>query len=104
MRQIVKDALKIDEMIFAFECICPGDNKEPEDYTDEELVEEAEYRLYTYFEPGHNNNDYMRLGDEPECRKQAQLDIRRLRAFIKKYKTHETRYTAWLVEVGQKVI
>lgn len=103
MRPIVKDALNIDEMVFAFECICPSDNKNPEDYTDHELVEEAEYRLFTYFEDGHNNNDYMRLGDEPEARKQARDDIRKLRAFIKKYKTAETRYSPWLVQVGAKV-
>jgi acetoacetate decarboxylase len=104
MKQIVKDALKIDEMIFAFECICPDDGKNPEDYTDEELVTEAEYRLYTYFESGHMNNDEMRLGNDPEARKQARTDIRKLRAFIKKYKTHETVYTAWLREVNQVVV
>ena len=102
-RKIVQDALSIDEMIFAFECICPSDNKNPEDYTDEELVAEAEYRLFTYYEDGHNNNDYMRLGDEPESRKQARDDIRKLKAFIKKYKTVDSMYTAWLAKVGQKV-
>ena len=103
-RPIVQEALKIDEMIFAFECICPSEDKDPEDFTDDEIVEEAEYRLFTYFEDGHTNNDDMRLGNDPECRKQARTDIRKLRALIKKYKKQDSQYTAWLASVGQKVI
>ena len=103
MRKIVADALKISEMDFAFECICPADGKEPEDYTDEELVNEAEYRLFTYFESGHVNNDDMRLGSEPYCRKLAREDIRKLRAFIKKYKIVDGPYSGWLKQVGQSV-
>ena len=103
MRQIVKDALAINEMDFAFDCICPSDGKEPEDYTDEELVSEAEYRLYTFFERGHVNNDDMRLSHDPDCRKSARTDIRKLRAFIKKYKTVDGPYSTWLKEVGQSV-
>ena len=102
-RQIVEDALKIDEMQFAFDCICADDRKQPEDYTDQELVNEAEYRLYTYYESGHVNNDEMRLGDDPDQRKQAQTDIRRLKAFIKKYKTADGDYSNWLKSVGRAV-
>jgi hypothetical protein len=102
-RKIVQDALNIDEMVFAFECICPDDNKNPQDYTDTELVNEAEYRLFTYYESGHINNDDMRLGDDPMSRKQAQTDIRKLKAFIKKYKTEDGYYSSWLKQVGQSV-
>ncbi len=102
-RKIVKDALEIDEMVFAFECICADDNKDPSDYTDTELVNEAEYRLFTYYESGHTNNDDMRLGDDPLARKQAQTDIRKLKAFIKKYKTENGHYSSWLKQVGQSV-
>lgn len=102
-RKIVQDALNIDEMVFAFECICPDDNKNPEDYTDTELVNEAEYRLFTYYESGHINNDDMRLGDDPMSRKQAQTDIRKLKSFIKKYKTEDGYYSSWLKQVGQSV-
>ena len=63
MRDIIKAALAIPEMQFAFECLCTDDKKEPNDYTDSEVVAEAEYRLYTYFENGHINND-MRVGLE----------------------------------------
>lgn len=99
MRDIVKAALAIPEMQFAFECICTDDKKEPNDFSDAEVVAEAEYRLYTYFENGHINND-MRLGRETaEGKKIAQKDVRMLKAFIKKYKTQNSFYSKWLTEV-----
>lgn len=103
MRKIVKDALNINEMQFAFECICADDNKDVEDYTDQEIINEAEYRLYTYFEVGHVNNDEMRLGDDPESRAIARKDIRQLKALIKKYKTADGHYSPWLQRIGQAV-
>jgi hypothetical protein len=99
MRDIIKAALAIPEMQFAFECLCTDDKKEPNDYTDSEVVAEAEYRLYTYFEHGHINND-MRLGlESAEGKKVAQKDVRMLKAFIKKYKTHNSFYSKWLTNV-----
>jgi hypothetical protein len=95
MRAIVKAALAIPEMKFAFECICADDNKTPSDYTDKEIIEEAKYRLSTYFEDGHMNND-MRTGDNcshddltgEQAQKIANKDIRMLQAFLKKYKAN----------------
>jgi hypothetical protein len=99
MRDIIKAALAIPEMQFAFECLCTDDKKEPNDYTDSEVVAEAEYRLYTYFENGHINND-MRVGrDTAEGKKTAQKDVRMLKAFIKKYKTQDSTYSPWLAKV-----
>jgi hypothetical protein len=99
MRDIIKAALAIPEMQFAFECLCTDDKKEPNDYTDSEVVAEAEYRLYTYFENGHINND-MRVGLEGGFgKKTAQKDVRMLKAFIKKYKTHNSFYSKWLTNV-----
>jgi hypothetical protein len=95
MRAIVKAATAIPEMQFAFECICADDKKEPEDYTDEEIVSEAEYRLSTYFEDGHINSDEMRMGDDPESNKIARKDIRMLKAFIKKYKTTDSQWSKY---------
>jgi hypothetical protein len=96
MRAIVKAATAIPEMQFAFECICADDKKEPEDYTDEEIVSEAEYRLSTYFEDGHINSDEMRMGDDPEMNKIARKDIRMLKAFIKKYKTTDSQWSKYI--------
>ena len=95
MRAIVKAATAIPEMQFAFECICADDNKEPEDYTDAEIVSEAEYRLSTYFEDGHINSDEMRLGDDREANKIARKDIKMLKAFIKKYKTTDSMWSKY---------
>lgn len=95
MRAIVKAATAIPEMQFAFECICADDKKNPEDYTDEEIVSEAEYRLSTYFEEGHINSDEMRMGDDPEMNKTAKKDIRMLKAFIKKYKTTDSQWSKY---------
>lgn len=92
MRAIVKAALNIPEMIFAFETICEDDKKEPSDYTDEEIVSEAEYRLMTYFESGHINND-MRVDDEGVGQKVAVKDIRMLIAFLKKFKTSDGQWS-----------
>ena len=92
MRAIVKAALNIPEMIFAFETICEDDKKEPSDYTDEEIVSEAEYRLSTYFEDGHINND-MRVDDEGVGQKVAVKDIRMLIAFLKKFKTADGQWS-----------
>jgi len=107
MRHIVKAALAIPEMQFAFECICADDSRtqgkevSPEDYCDEVIVSEAEYRLSTYFEDGHINDD-MRLGEEgAEGKKIAQKDVRMLKAFIKKYKTMDSmwsKYTNHLIK------
>ena len=107
MRPIVKAALAIPEMQFAFECICADDSRKqgkevsPEDYCDEVIVSEAEYRLSTYFEYGHINND-MRNGEEgAEGKKIAQKDVRMLKAFIKKHKTVDSmwsKYTNHLIK------
>ena len=94
MRAIVKAALDIPEMIFAFETICEDDKKQPEDYSDEEIVSEAEYRLMTYFESGHINDD-MRTDDEGVGQKVALKDIRMLKAFIKKYKTTDSMWSKY---------
>ena len=92
MRAIVKAALNIPEMIFAFETICEDDKKQPEDYSDEEIVSEAEYRLSTYFESGHINDD-MRTDDEGVGQKVALKDIRMLIAFLKKFKTADGQWS-----------
>jgi len=103
MRKIVRDALNISEMAYAFECICADDKKNPEDYTDDEIVNEAEYRLFTYFEDGHTNNDDTRLSDDAEIRAIARKDIRQLTVFIKRYKTTDGTYSEWLQRIGRAV-
>jgi len=94
-RSILIHALAIPEMMYAFDCICADDKKTPDEYTDMEIVSEAEYRLMTYFENGHVNNDEMRLSDDQECKKIAQNDIKMLKAFVKKYKTADSQWSKY---------
>jgi hypothetical protein len=94
-RSILIHALAIPEMMYAFDCICADDKKTPDDYTDIEIVSEAEYRLMTYFENGHANNDEMRLSDDQECKKIAQNDIKMLKSFIKRYKTIDSQWSKY---------
>lgn len=96
MRKIVKAALAIPEMQFAFECICADDNKQPEDYTDNAIVQEAEYRLSNYFEQGHHNNDMLLSDDGNESLETALQDVRMLKAFIKKYKTVDSKWSKYV--------
>ena len=104
MRAIVKDAEAIPEMDLAFEMMCADEAEElnhpvsPEDWSDQKIVDEAEYRLSTYFDFDNSNCD-MRLSKDPESRKFARTDIRMLKAFIKKYKTLDGPYSSWLKEV-----
>jgi hypothetical protein len=96
MRKIVKAALAIPEMQFAFECICADDKKQPEDYSDAEIVTEAEYRLSSYFEKGHHNNDMLLGDDGDESLETALQDVRMLKAFIKKYKTADSIWSKYI--------
>ena len=59
MREITKAALTIPEMEYAFEIICADSRKEPDEFSDQEIVDEAEYRLSNFFENGHDRGDAL---------------------------------------------
>jgi hypothetical protein len=88
MRAIIKAALKIDELAYDLENISTDDKKKIEDYTDSEIVHEAEYVLSLFLNPNEthwNREDF--LGENgAEQQKWARTEIRKLQAFIKKYK------------------
>jgi hypothetical protein len=86
MKAIVKTALSIDALRRDFENICVDDRKEISDYTNDEIVSEAEYVLSTYFESGHGNNDALNGEYGSDEERVAKQDVRRLKALIKKYK------------------
>jgi len=45
MRDIVRDVIKCDELFYVFENqLCVDDNKDINDYTDQEFLDEARYR------------------------------------------------------------
>jgi len=84
--EIIKDMWKVDELIFSFRnVLCLDDNKELEDYSNEEIFDEANYILETYFEYGHRN--YFMLNGEytKEEKATATKEVKQLKNFINKW-------------------
>jgi hypothetical protein len=88
MRQIIKSALKIDELAYTLDNISNDDKKKVEDYTDNEIVHEAEYVLDLFTNPNesHWNAEDLRGENGTEQQKWARVEVRKLQTFIKKYK------------------
>jgi hypothetical protein len=88
MRAIIKAALAIDELAYDLENISADDGKQIEDYTDAEIVKEAEYVLSLFIDPyeTHWNAEDLRGENGPEQRVWARGQVRKLKAFIKKFK------------------
>lgn len=84
-RDILKAAERIHELQNNLEIISIDDRKEIADYTDAEIVKEAEYVLSCFHESGHALNDSLN-SDDKEVRVSAQRQVKALRAFIKKFK------------------
>lgn len=105
MRAILKAAGKIGELAYTLDNISSDDGKEWADYTDAEIVNEAEYVLHTFFEDGHYNGQALSgdLEDGEYDQKWARGEVRKLKALIKKYKTADGFYSSWLVNIGQAV-
>ena len=92
-RQIIKDALRIDELSYNLDNISTDDKVKIEDIPDDEVIGEAVYVLSLFFEPGHINNTAL-VGEDDSYydRKWALLEIRKLRAFLKKSRKSPTKY------------
>jgi len=90
MKQIIKDAFKSDELTYSLvEVICVDDKCEPEDLTDELIINEARYVLNKYVNgaAGFMQHDEY-LGEEgPEAQQNARKNVAALRKFLKKYNT-----------------
>ena len=87
MRAIIKAALAIDELAYDLENISADDGKQIEDYTDAEIVKEAEYVLSQFIDPNetHWNAEDLRGENGPERQKWARGEVRKLKALIKKF-------------------
>ena len=87
MRAIIKSALAIDELKNDLENISTDDKKKIEDYTDSEIVHEAKYVLSLFLDPNetHWNAEDLRGENGSVQQKWAQGEVRKLKAFIKKY-------------------
>jgi hypothetical protein len=87
MRAIIKAALKIDELAYDLGCISSDDKKEINDYTDSEILHEAKHTLGLFLDEvnPHWNNEDLRGENGPEQQAWARGEVRKLKAFIKKY-------------------
>lgn len=87
MRAIIKSALAIDELQNNLENIATDDKKEIDQYTDAEILVEAKYVLEMFLDGTNPHWNYEDLQGEngPEQQKWAQGEVRKLKAFIKKY-------------------
>jgi hypothetical protein len=87
MRAIIRSALAIDELKNDLENIATDDKKEIDQYTDAEILVEAKYVLEMFLDGTNPHWNYEDLQGEngPEQQKWAQGEVRKLKAFIKKY-------------------
>ena len=59
MKTILQKALKIRELSETLQNIAHDDKRQIESYTESEILAEAKYVLFTFFEGGHQNNDEL---------------------------------------------
>lgn len=84
MKAFHKQAIAIHELGVSLENISNDDRKEISDYTQSEIVAEAEYVLSTFKEGGHINNDELNDPD-PEISKPMKKQLAQLQRFIKEW-------------------
>lgn len=84
-RQILSDIERSDELMYVLGNISQDDGKEISDYSDAELIHEAEYVLSCFYEGGHDNNDALTDRDN-EAHNWAMKNVRELKKLIAKYK------------------
>ena len=95
MRKILRDLEKIEELRYTMENVCTDTKTTLNQWSDHQLVEEAEYVLSCFYEPGHIIHD-DRFGDDKDLAKNLNKQIRLLKKFIKQYKTEDTAWTIHL--------
>jgi hypothetical protein len=79
-----KNALKISELAINLTSIAEDDKKQINEYTLQEVLNEAKYILSCYNESGHMLNEDLD-SDDIETRKQAQKQVNQLKKYIIKY-------------------
>tara|TARA_Y100000004_G_C8845680_1_gene382432 strand:+ start:302 stop:565 length:264 start_codon:yes stop_codon:yes gene_type:complete len=82
---IYKASKKIYELDYSLNTIGEDDGKEREDYTPQEILDEAKWVLSNYYEGGHVLN-YELIGEEgAEEQKNARREVAKLKRFIAKW-------------------
>lgn len=86
--KMVEDALKIEELRHVLQNIAHDDSKEIEDYSEKEILHEADYVLGMFAAgSGWTQRESLEGDHGPEEKKWAQKQVRQLKAFIKKYRS-----------------
>ena len=93
MRAIVKSAMQISELAYSLENISTDVKRDIDSYTDREILDEAGYVLGLFTDPNetHWNAEDLRGENGEEQQKWARAEVRKLVAFIKKYRTPVTQ-------------
>jgi hypothetical protein len=91
-RAIIKEAMSISELANSLDNISTDDKKQINDYTDAEILHEAKYVLSLFLDPNetHWNAEDLRGENGEEQQKWAEAEVRKLKAFIKKYSPKKT--------------
>jgi hypothetical protein len=86
-RSIIKSAMAIDELAYTLDNISADDKKNIEDYTDSEILHEANYVLSLFISPheSHWNAEDLRGENGLTQQKWAKAQVSKLQSFIKKY-------------------
>jgi len=63
MMKLRTRAMRINELRISLENIAHDDGRKVEDFSDQEILEEAKYVLGTFNESGHANNDCLNSDD-----------------------------------------
>lgn len=87
MRKIVQDMLKCDELYHQFvDIIGVDDGKAPEEYSDDEIIEEAKYVLQKYTDGNQSWRNYEMLhSDDADERRIARKEMNQIQKFLAKY-------------------
>lgn len=78
-------ALDIDELEVSLRNISEDDKREVSSYSQKEIVDEAKWVLSVYYESGTISNERLNGEWGAFDKKAAQTDVKKLKAFIKKY-------------------
>jgi len=97
--QMRTEMWKIEELDYACNCVMESNSNDYYDYghsdeygdgeitgSPDYLIYEAEYVLDTFYEPDHIRNEWL-TDPEPSQRKSAKMEIRKIKRWIKKWKS-----------------
>ena len=85
--------MQISELAYSLENISTDDKRDIDSYTDQEILDEAGYVLDLFTDPNetHWNAEDLRGENGESQQKWARAEVRKLVAFIKKYRTPVTQ-------------